>query len=74
MRAGDPVRFRLGLEGPVRLELVSLSGREGWVMIEASLRPGWHSVPLPESIPPGTWFTRLRTRAGRESAMMVVAR
>jgi hypothetical protein len=74
MRAGDPIRFRLGLEGPVRLELVSLSGREGWLVIEASLRSGWHSAALPESIPPGTWFTRLRTHAGRESAMMVVAR
>ena len=74
MRAGDPLRFRLALDGPVRLELVSISGREGWVVIETSLRSGWHSVLLPEAVPPGTYFTRLRTRAGRESAMMVVAR
>jgi hypothetical protein len=74
MRAGDALRFRLALDGPVRLELVSISGREGWIVIDASLRPGWHSVALPEAVPPGTYFTRLRTRAGRESAMMVVAR
>lgn len=74
VRTGDALRFRLGADGPVRLELVSLSGREGWVVIDGSLRPGWHSITLPPGIPPGTYFVRLSTRSGRESAMMVVAR
>jgi hypothetical protein len=74
MRSPDTVRFRLSEAGPVRLELSALSGRLGMILLDASLRAGWHAAALPESVPPGTYFVRMRTMAGRTTAMMVVTR
>jgi hypothetical protein len=74
MRSPDSVRFRLSVAGPVRLELSALSGRLGVILMDASLRAGWHATTLPESVPPGTYFVRMRTAAGRTTAMMVVTR
>jgi len=74
MRSPDSVRFRLSLAGPVRLELSALSGRLGVILMDAPLRAGWHAVAFPESVPPGTYFVRMRTVAGRTTAMMVVTR
>jgi len=74
MRSPDTVRFRLSEPGPARLELSALSGRLGLILLDATLRAGWHAVTLPESVPPGTYFVRMRTVAGRTTAMMVVTR
>jgi hypothetical protein len=74
MRSPDTLRFRLSEPGPVRLELSALSGRLGVILQDESLRAGWHAVALPESVPPGTYFVRMRTPAGRTTAMMVVTR
>ena len=74
MRSPDTVRFRLAEPGPVRIELSALSGRLGVILMDAPLRAGWHAAALPESVPPGTYFVRMRTAAGRTTAMMVVTR
>ncbi len=74
MRAPDTLRFRLAEEGPVRIELSALSGRHGVVLLDAPLRAGWHAAAFPETVPPGTYFVRMRTDTGRITAMMVVTR
>lgn len=74
MRTPDTLRFRLAQPGPVRIELTALSGRHGAVLLDAPLRDGWHAAAFPESVPPGTYFVRMRTVSGRITAMMVVVR
>jgi len=74
LRAPDTIRFRLAIGGPTRIELAALTGRHGVILLDAPLRAGWHSVALPGSIVPGTWFVRLRTVSGRITAMLVVTR
>ncbi|MFI5371043.1 MAG: hypothetical protein ACHQ52_05740 [Candidatus Eisenbacteria bacterium] len=74
MRVPDTVRFRVAEPGVVRIELAALSGRLGAVLIDAPLRAGWHAAAFPESVPPGTYFVRMRTVVGRTTAMMVVTR
>jgi hypothetical protein len=74
LRAPDTIRFRLAIAGSTRIELTALTGRHGLILLDAPLRAGWHSVALPDSIVPGTWFVRLRTAAGRITAMLVVTR
>jgi hypothetical protein len=74
MLAPDLLRFRVEIEGDTRLELVSLDGRHGVVLLDAPLRSGWHSVALPEGLRSGTYFVRMASAAGRTSALMVVMR
>jgi hypothetical protein len=70
----DLLRFRVSRDGDTRMELVALDGRSGYVLLDAPLRAGWHSVALPDALQPGTYFVRLSSSAGRTSALVVVMR
>ena len=69
------IQFALGLDGPTRLDIVDMNGNHTATLINSVLDTGDYEVELDSrSLPPGTYFYRLRSGTWEQTGRMVLVR
>lgn len=69
------IPFSLGLDGPTRLDIIDMHGAHATTLINSDLDTGEYEVELDgRTLPPGTYFYRLRSGAWEQTGRMVLVR
>ncbi len=74
MSRGGILRFSVPVEGRVRVRLVAANGRRVAVLDDGVRSAGWHTVAVPATLEPGTYFAIAEQEDERAVAKLIVLR